>query len=272
LKVITFAVFLAAAAVSGGAAPAVSLFPKPLHLIKRIDDPLAKSSRVVDEYCYGDRIVAVSGARVSIIDYAAQTVTEIDHGHGTYSITRFDEIANARPKAAAVTAKSGNALGAPAVTATVKPAGVKSSAGGRSVDSFEIEAPHTKVVVGLDRSVTLSRAAVEALIGASYPNVRRPEHDAILGVASPARTGRIAANSSSTDDAADYALPSEQAITITSDGGSVTLKTSVLRFDSEQAPQSATLLDPGATRVESPIARFAREMREADTIPVAPRP
>jgi len=270
LKVITLAVFLAAAAMSGVSAPAAVLFPKPLHLIKRIDDPLAKASRVVDEYCYGDRIVSVSGPRVSIIDYAAQTVTDIDHGQGTYSITRFDEIANAHPKAAAATAKSLASNAAPAA-ATVKPAGMKSSAGGRSVDSYEIEAPRTKVVVGLDRSVTLSRAAVEALIGAAYPNVRRPEHDAILGVASPARsTGRIAANSSK-DDAADYALPSEQAITITSDGGSVTLKTSVLRFDSDQAPQSATLIDPGATRVESPIARFAREMREADTIPVAPR-
>lgn len=245
----------------GSAAPA--LFPKPLHLIKRIEDPLAKASRTVDEYCYGDRIVTVAGDRVSIVDYAAQTVTDIDHAKATYSVTRFDEIANARPKVVAE-----KAVVVPKVTA----AGMKSSAGGRSVDSFEIEAPHTRVVIGVDRSVSLSRAAVEALIGASYPNVRRPEHDAMLGAAAPVRrTGRIQTEST-TPEVPEYALPSEQTITITSDGGPVTLKTSVLRFDNDLPPPSALLIEPGATRVESPVVRFAREMKDADTIPVAPRP
>jgi hypothetical protein len=50
------------------------------------------------------------------------------------------------------------------------------------------------------------------------------------------------------------------------------MRTSVLRFDADLPPQSAMLIDPGAKRVESPIVRFAREMKEADTIPVAPRP
>src|SRR5207237_5538476 len=79
---------------------ASALFPKPLHLVKRIDDPLAKKPVTIDEYCYGDRIVSISGDRVTVIDYAAQTVTEIDHAASTWSVTRFDESA-ARPKHAA---------------------------------------------------------------------------------------------------------------------------------------------------------------------------
>ena len=244
---------------------ATALFPKALHLVKRIEDPFARSAKNVDEYCYGNRIVTVAGDRVTILDYDAQTLTEIDHARGTYSITRFDEIANARPKMAA----KSNA------TPKVTPAGLKSSRGGRSVDTFDVELPGTKVTIGLDRSVTLSRGAVEALIGSSYPNAHHPEHDAILGIAAPARRGGpIVATSVSTDpgDATGDALPTEPTITMGAEGGAFTVRPSVLPFDPDPPPQSAMLIEPGAKRVESPVVRFAREMKDADTIPVAPRP
>jgi hypothetical protein len=259
----TALLLLAVALPSSGA---TALFPKPLHLVKRIDDPFARTAKNVEQYCYGNRIVTVAGDRVTILDYDAQTLTEIDHAKGTYSIARFDEIANAQPKGAALKAAS-----APKVTAS----GLKSSAGGRSVDSFDVEMPRTKVTVGVDRSVSLSRAAVEALIGSSYPNAHRAEHDAIIGVtAPPAKSRQIVAASTnrSTDEPGGYGLPSEQTITIEAEGGAVTLRTAVLRFDADLPPQSAMLIDPGAKRVESPTVRFAREMKEADTIPVAPRP
>lgn len=253
--------FVLVAALPAFGAPA--LFPKPLHLVKRIDDPLAKKPVTIDEYCYGDRIVSISGDRVTVIDYAAQTVTEIDHAASTWSVTRFDEIA-ARPKNAA--AKSATEV-APKVT----PSGMKRSAAGRSVDSFEIEVAKTRVEIGFDRSVTISKAAVEALIGASYPNARRPEHDAILSVAGRAgKQSRIGTNAEG-QTPEEFGLPSEQSITIDTDGGAVTLKTSVLRIDGDLPPQRATLIDPGAKRIESPIERFNREMHEADTIPVAPQ-
>ena len=35
---------------------ATALFPKPLHLVERVDDPFAKGAKSVDEYCYGNRI------------------------------------------------------------------------------------------------------------------------------------------------------------------------------------------------------------------------
>jgi hypothetical protein len=257
VKNLVYAFVLIAAVPAFGAS---ALFPKPLHLVKRIDDPLAKKPVTIDEYCYGDRIVTISGDRVTVIDYAAQTVTEIDHAASTWSVTRFDEIA-ARPKRSAASTEE----------AKVTPSGMKRSAGGRSVDSFEIESARTRVEIGFDRSVPVSRAAVEALIGASYPNTRRPEHDAILSVAGRGKQSRIATNAAQSEANVEYALPSEQSITIDSEGGSVTLKTSVLRVDGDLPPQSATLIDPGAKRIESPIERFNREMREADTIPVAPK-
>jgi hypothetical protein len=259
----TALLLLAVALPSSGA---TALFPKPLHLVKRIDDPFARSLKNVEQYCYGNRIVTVAGDKVTILDYDAQTLTEIDHAKGTYSITRFDEIANAQPKGAIQKASA-----PPKVTA----AGLKSSGGGRSVDSFDVELPRTKVTVGVDRSVSLTRAAVEALIGSSYPNAHRPEHEAIIGVTAPVDKSRqISAMSTgkTVGDSGGYGLPSEQTITIDADGGAVTLRTSVLRFDADLPPQSAMLIDPGAKRVESPIVRFAREMKEADTIPVAPRP
>src|SRR5581483_5691016 len=139
------------------------LFPTPLHFVRRIEDPIARTTVTVDEYCEGDRIVTVNGSRVAISDFAAQLLTEIDHARAVYSITRFAEIAETR---AAV----------PQSTSSVK--------------------------VEIDRSVALSREAVEALVGASYPNRRTAEHDRILAEAALAG-GHLAAQSA---DAQPYGL------------------------------------------------------------------
>ena len=262
MRILPFVVFLSAAV---SAVAATALFPQPLHLVKRIDDPFAKKAITVDEYCYGNRIVTVSGDRVKIVDYDEQQVTEIDHGNGTYSVTRFDDIARARPQAAAP-----KAAGKPGeTTGKVTPLGMKGSAAGRSVDSFEIEAPKQKLTIGVDRSVTLSRAAVEALIGAAYPNARREEHEQMLSVAASTRPsgGRIAVNSAD----ASYGLPSDQSVTYETEAGAVTMRSSVLRYDADLPPRDAMLIDPGATRVESHLTRLAREMHDADTIPTTPK-
>lgn len=256
---------LTAAALPAMAAPA--MFPKPLHMVRRVEDPFAKKPVVVDQYCTGDRIVTVSGKRVTIVDYAQQQVTEIDHDAATYSVTRFDEIARAKaPSSRAASAAPQTASAAPKVT----PLGVRSSAGGRSVDSFEIEMQRMKIVAGVDRSVPLSRDAFEALIGAAYPNARRPEHDALVGAAAgPGTRGRIASNS--TAETSDYGLPAEQTVTVQNeDGSTITTKTSLLHLDGDLPPPALLNIEPGAKRVESRITRFAHEMHEADTIPTAP--
>ena len=253
---------LVAGAMPAAAAPA--LFPKPLHLVRRVEDPFAKKPIVAEQYCAGDRVVTIAGDRVTIVDYAQQQVTEIDRKSSTYSITGFDEIArfNAQPASAAKSA----------TTPKVTPLGMKTSASGRSADSFEIENGRVKVVAGIDRSVALSRDAVEVLIGSAYPGVKRPEHDALLGVAIAPRTGgRIAANSAAAP--AEYGLPIEQTVSVhNEDGTTATTRISILRFDSDPPPAAALAIPPEAKRIESRVSRFAQEMHDADTIPLPRRP
>jgi len=233
-----------------------ALFPHPVHLVRRIEDPFARMPKTVDQYCYGSSIVTVNGRKVTITDYASQQVTEIDHAHDTYSITRFDEIAKVTSARRPVHATT------PAPW-RVTPLGVKRSAAGRSVDSFAMESGATKMEIGIDRSVTISRDGAEALIGAAYPNERRDEHDSILkAAAGPSRratTGEPA-----------FGIPSEKSITVATESGPMTVRDSVLRIDGDLPPRDVLLIDPGATRVESRLVRFDREMHDADTLPSHP--
>ncbi|HYU26045.1 MAG TPA: hypothetical protein VEO74_12625 [Thermoanaerobaculia bacterium] len=251
---------------ASSAVAATSLFPRSLHLVRKVQDPFAKTPRVVDQYCYGNVIVAVAGQRVTITDYAAQQVTEIDHAHATYSVTRFDEIARAsapprRPARPATAAASANAK--PAETWRTTPLGMRHSASGRSVDSFEIGNGAMKIEVGFDRSYALSRDAVEALVGASYPNVRRQEHDEMLRAAAVQSVARSGASAEPA-----YGLPSEKAITYQTEGGAVTVRDSIVRVDGDLPPRDALLVEPGAKRVDSRLVRLEREMHDADTIPI----
>jgi len=74
---------LAALSVLGGEA----LFPAPLHIVRRIDDPVSRRAITIHEYCAGNRIVTIDGERAVIVDYDAQQFVEIDRRAGTYSVT-----------------------------------------------------------------------------------------------------------------------------------------------------------------------------------------
>ena len=92
LRVVAAGSLLAAPLVFG----ADALFPRPLHLVRRVDDPISKTSAMIDEYCVGNRVVTVRGAKVTIADYDAQQLTEIDHAAQTWSVTPFADIAQSR--------------------------------------------------------------------------------------------------------------------------------------------------------------------------------
>jgi hypothetical protein len=237
------------------------LFSQPLHLVRRVEDPISGKTETIDEYYAGNRVVTLSGRRVAIADYDLQQLTEIDRGTATYSVTRFEEIAKARQQ-----------LKTPAPRAAswkVTPLGVRSSAAGTSADTFEIDdggtREHRRIQVGFDRRFVVSRAAAEVLLGAAYPNAHRDEHDQILGVAAgqPAG-GRIASASAG---APAYALPVEQTMTIESEGQSLTVHNSVIRIDNGVPPTQALLIEPGLRQVESRLTRLGRELHELDTIP-----
>lgn len=255
-RVIT-GLFAAAAAFSLHAAV---LFPKPIHLVRRIDDSISGKSATVDQYCAGNRIVTVRGSRVTIVDYDKQELTEIDHAAATYSVTRFDEIAKARPAAAKAT---------PASKWHSTPLGMKSSAGNRSIEMVEIErdddAMKQKIEVGVDRQIALSKDAVEALIGASYPNARTEIHDLLLDAAGPQHGGGRATINAVGSDV--YGLPSEQTLTFESEGNRVVTHDSILSVSYDTAPPEAMNIDPGAQKVESKLTRATKELEQIEKLP-----
>jgi len=252
------------------AASARVLFPNSLHLTRQIEDPVSRTTVAIDEYCFGNRMVSISGDRTVIADYDKQEVTEIDRRAGTYSVTRFDEIANAAAEDGGASRSARVQSDAqPDATPSWKltPLGVRSSAAGRSVERFEVadEGPFKrKVEVDVDRSVGLSREAVEVLIGAAYPNPMRDEHEPILRAAeTSAARGRVASNDAT---ASSYGLPLTQSFTYSDSGTDLTFRTSITRIGSEAVPADALLIPPGAKRVESRATALRRQLRELDQL------
>ena len=215
---------------------AAPLFPRPLHIVRQVDDPIAQSSVTIDEYCAGNRIVTINGPRVVIVDYDAQQLTEIDHAKATWSVTRFDDIAAAR--------RSQRAQAKSAAKWNSTPLGMRGA-----LDRFEAIDGKRRVEVGIDRRVTLSREAVEALIGASYPNPHGDEHDAILRAAE--RDGV-------------FGLPSDTTTTVAAGDLTLTMHNVIVRTGDETVPPDALVVAPGTTRVESKLVRASRELQALD--------
>lgn len=277
-----FVVAAAAVLVSTAAFAAGVLFPQPLHLTRRIDDPISHTASTVHEYCAGNRVVTVSGERVAIADYAKQELTEIDRTAGTYSVTTFADLAKAAPAAPPrkLEAAANATSAAPQSRWKSAPLGVKSSAAGRSMDAYELTIERSgrervTIEVGVDRSVRLSREAVEVLIGASFPNPRSDEHDAVLDAAGSARAkngDRKVTTTGSAANVVDYGLPVEQVTSFEVENERLTVRNAVVDVRNELPPDDLLTIPPGATRVESRAVRLARELRELDQLPSATQP
>jgi hypothetical protein len=264
----------------GSAAFAVDgLFPQPLHLTRRIEDPVSRSTATIHEYCAGNRVVTVNGNRVAIADYAKQELTEIDRTAGTYSVTSFADLAKTAPAVAHRTLTAS----ADATRVNARPhwksaaLGVKPSASGRSMDVYEAtldrsDDEHVKLEIGVDRNVRLSRAAVEVLIGASFPNSHSDEHDAILEAASGKPAAHPLTSNSTMANAAEYGLPVEQVTTFTVAGEQLTVRNAIVDIRNDLPPNDVLTIPSGATRVESRAVRLARELRELDRLPPASQP
>jgi hypothetical protein len=265
IRRVTAIVALLASAVAVFAADA--LFPRPLHITRRIEDPVSHATTVVQEYCAGNQVITISGDRITIADHGRQELTEIDRAAGTYSVTTFAALAEAsmaaRPLARHAVAEAANQE--------------RWTATARASDAFDITfataaaGTPAKMQVALDRNVLLSKAALEVLIGAAFPHPHTDVHEAILNVAASAPGGGNRRVTGSGADAS-YALPVEQSVTFNVDGQSLTVTSTVIDVRAEAAPPGTVTIPPGARLVESNAVRLARELRDADQLPNAPRP
>lgn len=242
---------------------AAPLFPEPLHLRREIHDPISGTATTVDEYCSGNRIVTVQGSRVVIADYERNEMIEVDHSAATYSITAFTDLARA-------IASLPQAVGTRAAeTSEPRSVGLRKSLDGRQLDAYEFsrtDGDETMTIeVAVDRQVAVSAAAVEALIGAAFPNRRTFAHEATLRAA--ATTTSNPGRRLQTDAVPMFALPTDQSITYVTRGEALTFRSTVVDIDRKKPPPEILLIPPGATRVESKRITVPRMLEEIDEIP-----
>lgn len=246
-------------------AAADALFPQPLHITRRIEDPVSHTAATVHEYCAGNQVVTLAGERITIADHGRQELTEIDRTAGTYSVTSFADLA-----AAEASTHPTRKRAAP-LAANAAPRWTVAEANDRVEITFASSSKAAaKMGVRFDRNTRLSKGAFEVLIGASFPHVRTEIHDALLSIGER-RDGsdrRIVASAASSN--ATYALPMEQSVTFDAEGEAITIRSTVLDLRSELVPPGTLLIPPGSRLVESHIVRLARELREADQLPSTP--
>jgi hypothetical protein len=236
------------------------LFPQPVHLTRQITDPFAGAPVVVEQFCYGNRVVTIRGARTTIADYERNELTEIDRDSGTYSITSFEDVAKATAGPYSAASKA-----TPLKKAwTVRPKSTKASRVGRNAEVYELareDAMESETVeVSVDRSVELSPAAAEVLLGIAYPSNKHADSEAVLDVA---RTRRgVSANANSSSDV--VGLPVERITRIDVDGEHLEHRDVVVHIGNELPEPSLLALPPNATRVESRLTVRARVLDELD--------
>ena len=236
------------------------LFPEPLHLVRQIDEPISGARTTIHQYCSGDRVVTVSGSRVVIADHGRQELIEIDRAAATFSITSFGELARAAQEFAPRRA-------AAAAVPEGKIVEGRRSADGRPLETIEYvqskAVERVVVTVSVDRQVPLTFEAVEALIGAAFPNQRSFIHEAMLRAAaagSAERRMQTAARPA-------HALPSEHSVAVEAFGEQVTFRSAVIALERQQVPPELLTIPPGARRVESKQLTMPRVMREIESLP-----
>ncbi len=218
------------------------LFPTPIHLTRQVHDSIGGKTVTVEQYCYGDRVVSVRGGQTSIADYGKGELTEIDRQENTYSITRFEDVAKAFRS------------GAPLAADSAKAASPEWKFAGSGLEA-ELDDGTTKrrTRVAVDRKVSLSKDALDVLIGAAYPNNRKPEDEVVLQMAKAAK-GESA-----------YALPVEQQTTFTIGDAHAEIREVVLRVGDEIASPDLIAIPPDAKLVESSLLRRMRVMEELES-------
>jgi hypothetical protein len=248
---------LAAATTLAADAP---LFASPLHLTREVSDPISGTS-TIDEYCYGNRIVSISGSRTAIADYAKAEVTVIDFEKGTYSITAYATLARAGNVArSAHTTRTGEASNQWRITpreATV--------VRGRAGDVVELDKQDRAVQLRVtrDRELTLSRDALDAIMGTGYPNT--PD-EGMRAAANALRADRAPSQAQAIPVGETYHLPLEYVRRVQVADEIVETRNVVTRVGRELPPAERMLIPPGAKLVESDAVLTLRALEELDGV------
>jgi hypothetical protein len=239
------------------------MFARPLHITREISLPFTGQKRMVDEYCFGNRIVSISGNRTAIVDHAKQVITMIDFDGGTYSVTSFAAIASARERKASPI-HGGESLRADSGTVTAIGPRVVASRPADEVRAERREGPVSRVIhVSRDRQILIGREAAEALLGAGYPNAREESADVVLRA--------IRAGEAGTSATEEYFLPLRYDVVIGVEGETVETRNVVVNIGSELPPTDRLAPPPGAKLVESDALAAPRLLEELDR-PVRPTP
>lgn len=248
---------LVCVAVVSPAFGAGAIFPTPLHLTREVHDPISGKTVVLNEYGYGNRLVSVRGDVTAIADYEKGELTEIDRRAGTYSVTRFETIAKAvqlQGKPAGAEPVAGEMMRAQ--REPMKPLGAKATKSGRTAEFFRAEGESQNVEVAVDRSVRVSKEALEVLLGKAYPGTGSQQHELVMSAASGQQQ--------------DYALPLEQQFELEVGEERVAFRSSVLRVGHEPPPADMVAIPAGARLVVSRTAAVLDELERLDSPPLKP--
>lgn len=253
------AVLIVSSAVPLGAAEPV-LFPTPLHITRELSDPVSQKTTLIDEYCHGNRVVSVSGTRTVIADYAKGEMTEIDFAAGTYSVTKFEQVARLNAKAAPAVVAAAAARREWRVEA--RGGSVIASRPAETTEAeWKDENTRHVIRISADRQVTLSRGAIEALLGIGYPQRADATGEVMLG-ALRSRDKKVASDAAAS--AEEYHLPLEQVFRFEAGGEAMETRNVVVRIGAELPPTDALTIPPGAKLVESKAVALQRALEELD--------
>lgn len=249
---------------TSGVAAAEVLFPAPLHLTREVTTPFADRAQVIEEYGHGNRVVSISGQRTAIADHAKREVTVIDFAAGTYSVTKFEDIANLydRNLPAAMTTPAAAARQEWRIEA--RGGRVVASRPGEMMEAVRKNDSGRQVIrLTADRQLKLSRGAAEALLGTGYPYPSNDASEIILG-ALRSQDRRVSPNGTAAEE---YFLPLQYDIVFDVEGQSVETRNVVLRIGNELPPPDLIAVPPGAKLVESDAIAARRNLEELDNPP-----
>lgn len=266
-------VFLAILGVAIAASAATPLFPRPLHFTRAIEDSTSGKTSVIEEYCYGNRVASIHGDRTVIVDYEKQEIIEISFVDATYSVMRFEEFAR-------FGASAGVPVKRDSITEnswTVRPSAALSSARTKgvrvnaSVNAEYVEAsprgasPIRKIELGIDRSVALSKDAIEVLTGSAYPHTPTIEGELTVRAAAPvpASGNRLQANSVASATTV-YGLPIEQNVTYSGGAEELVLRMRITNVEEAQPPREKVTPPPGAKLVPSRVTETLRTLGDLE--------